>query len=175
MSATALGGAGADLPAAEDKKATVEAMFDRIAGNYERVNRVISLGLDRRWRRRAVEALGLDSGALVLDLACGTGDMSRLLGASGYAAVGLDLSMNMLREVQGPEPVVRADVCRLPLPDGAADGIVCGFALRNLVDLAAFFGECARALRPGGRIAVVDPPAGFTTCFRVRLPLEVEV
>jgi demethylmenaquinone methyltransferase / 2-methoxy-6-polyprenyl-1,4-benzoquinol methylase len=144
------------LPRAEEKRALVEAMFDRIAGDYERVNRVISLGLDRRWRQRAVDSLGLASGSLVLDLACGTGDMSRILRAKGHVTVGVDFSLNMLLHVTGPCAVVRADVCTLPTADKVADGIACGFALRNLVDLAAFFSECARVLRSGGRLAVLD-------------------
>ncbi|HMK63037.1 MAG TPA: ubiquinone/menaquinone biosynthesis methyltransferase [Acidimicrobiales bacterium] len=144
------------LPPAEDKPAVVEAMFDRIAEDYERVNRVISLGLDRRWRRHAVDHLGLASGSLVLDLACGTGDMSRLLRAKGYAALGFDFSANMLEHASGPNCLVRADVCMLPLADGAADGIACGFALRNLMDTSVFFSECARVLRSGGRFAVLD-------------------
>ena len=96
MSSTAPGRNRSELPQTQDKRAAVEAMFDRIAQDYERVNRVISLGLDRRWRRRAVDRLGLASGSLVLDLACGTGDMSRLLRDKGYATVGLDFSANML-------------------------------------------------------------------------------
>jgi demethylmenaquinone methyltransferase / 2-methoxy-6-polyprenyl-1,4-benzoquinol methylase len=150
------GGARSVLPPAEKKRAVVEAMFDRIAGNYERVNRVISLGLDGRWRRRAVEGLGLASGSLVLDLACGTGNMSRILRAKGYATIGLDFSMNMLLHAEGPDSLVRADVCMLPMAGGSADGIACGFALRNLVDIAAFFSECARVLRSDGRVAVLD-------------------
>ena len=150
------GGDRSVLPRSEDKRAVVEAMFDRIAQDYERVNRVISLGLDRRWRRRAVDRLGLASGSLVLDLACGTGDMSRLLRSKGYATVGLDFSANMLERASGPHSLVRADVCVLPLADGAANGIACGFALRNLMDITAFSSECARVLRPGGRVAVLD-------------------
>lgn len=144
------------LPQAEEKRAVVEAMFDRIAGDYERVNRVISVGLDRRWRRRAVERLRLAPGSLVLDLACGTGDMSRILREEGYATLGIDFSANMLHHATGPDCLVRADVCVLPLAEATADGIACGFALRNLVDMAAFFSECARVLRSGGRVAVLD-------------------
>jgi demethylmenaquinone methyltransferase / 2-methoxy-6-polyprenyl-1,4-benzoquinol methylase len=144
------------LPRAEDKRAVVEAMFDRIAGDYERVNRLISLGLDRRWRRLAIDRLDVGPGALVLDLACGTGDMSRMLHAQGYVAVGVDLSANMLHHAHDAGALVRADVSVLPMADGAVDGVTCAFALRNLVDLGAFFSECARVLRPGGRVAVID-------------------
>jgi demethylmenaquinone methyltransferase / 2-methoxy-6-polyprenyl-1,4-benzoquinol methylase len=156
MTSTAPDRTGSVLPSADEKRAVVAAMFDRIAGSYERVNHVISLGLDNRWRRRAVEALGVAPGSLVLDLACGTGDMSRMLRAKGHSAVGVDFSMNMLRHAHGPSSLVRADVSLLPLADGSADGITCGFALRNLVDIATFFSECTRVLRAGGRVAVLD-------------------
>jgi len=144
------------LPGSEDKRTAVVEMFDRIAGEYERVNRVISLGLDRRWRRTTVDSLGLAPGSFVLDLACGTGDISRILAVKGLRVVGVDLSQNMLRHAGRSGVVVRADVSRLPVADAVADGITCGFALRNLVDLPVFFSECERALRPGGRLAAVD-------------------
>jgi demethylmenaquinone methyltransferase / 2-methoxy-6-polyprenyl-1,4-benzoquinol methylase len=144
------------LPRAEEKRAVVEAMFDRIAGNYERTNRVISMGFDRRWRRYTVRRLGLGPGALVLDLACGTGDMGRVLGANGYDVVGLDFSANMLQHAHSGSRFVRADVLALPMAAAIADGVTCGFALRNLVDLTTFFSECSRVLRKGGRVAIVD-------------------
>jgi demethylmenaquinone methyltransferase/2-methoxy-6-polyprenyl-1,4-benzoquinol methylase len=134
----------------------VEAMFDRIAGDYERVNRVISMGCDRRWRRRVVGSLGLRPDDVVMDLACGTGDLCRVLQAAGYRAVGIDFSAGMLSRAKDIGALVRADVCMLPVRDSAAAGITCGFALRNLVGLQSFFAECARVLRPGGRLAVID-------------------
>jgi len=144
------------LPDAQNKRAVVEAMFDWIAGDYERVNHVISLGLDRRWRRRVVDGLGLAPGAVVMDMACGTGDLCRVLAAAGYRSVGIDFSAGMLSHAENAGALVRADVCMLPVHDGAADGVTCGFALRNLVDLSSFFSECARVLRTGGRLAVID-------------------
>ena len=147
---------GSVLPDAKDKRVVVEAMFDRIAGDYERVNRVISMGCDRRWRRRVVESLELGPDDVVMDLACGTGDLCRVLQAAGYRAVGVDLSAGMLSRAKDVGALIRADVCRLPVPDAAAAGITCGFALRNLVDLPSFFAECVRVLRTGGRLAVID-------------------
>lgn len=146
----------ADLPEGDDKHQVVEAMFDRIAPQYDRLNRVISLGQDRRWRRHAVSALGLASGATVLDVACGTGDLCDVLAAVGHRAVGLDFSAGMLAAAHTTAPLARADALRLPVADAAVDGIVSGFALRNLVDLEQFFRECARAVRPGGRIAALE-------------------
>jgi len=145
-----------DLPQGSDKEVAVEAMFDRIAPTYDRANRVISLGQDRRWRRRTIAALSVPRGSTVLDLACGTGDLCRDLESVGQHPIGIDVSAGMLANARTLAPLVRADVLRLPMPDGAIDGIVCGFALRNFVDLTAFFTECARVLRPGGRIAALD-------------------
>jgi demethylmenaquinone methyltransferase/2-methoxy-6-polyprenyl-1,4-benzoquinol methylase len=146
----------AALPAADEKAATVEAMFDRIAARYDRLNRVLTFGLDVGWRRTAVRDLGLPRGSRVLDLACGTGDFCRELARVGAAPIGVDFSAGMLDVARVPSPLVRADVLVLPAPDGVADGITCGFALRNLVALEPFFAECARVLRRGGRVALLD-------------------
>lgn len=144
------------LPRGNEKRAAVESMFDRIAPRYERVNRVISLGLDRAWRRRALTELTLPTGSGVLDVACGTGDLCRELRASGLHPVGLDLSAGMLAVARTDAPLVRADVLTLPVADGTVDGVTCGFALRNFTEIAPFFAECARVLRPGGRLVVLD-------------------
>ncbi|HEY7135978.1 MAG TPA: ubiquinone/menaquinone biosynthesis methyltransferase [Acidimicrobiia bacterium] len=144
------------LPRADEKRAVVESMFDRVAPRYERVNRVISLGLDRGWRRAAIDTLQLPAGSRVLDAACGTGDLCRSLLASGHRAVGIDLSAGMLTAAHTDTPLVRADALVLPLADATLDGIVCGFALRNFVGVEPFFTECARVLRPGGRLVALD-------------------
>lgn len=167
------------LPQGTEKREVVEAMFDRIASRYERVNRVISLGQDERWRRRAVRALDLPRGARVLDLACGTGDLCRHLQHAGYHPLGLDRSAGMLRAARVDVPLVRGDAEWLPVPDASIDGIVCGFALRNFVDLDTAFVECARALRRDGRFVALDaavPPGrlsrlGNTIWFRGAVPL----
>jgi demethylmenaquinone methyltransferase / 2-methoxy-6-polyprenyl-1,4-benzoquinol methylase len=145
-----------ELPEGDDKQRAVEAMFDRIAPRYDRLNRVISLGQDRRWRRHTVSALGLPPGATVLDVACGTGDLCEALAAAGHRAVGVDFSAGMLAAAYTSAALIRANALTLPVPDGAVDGIVCGFALRNLVELDRFFRECARVTRPGGRIAALE-------------------
>ncbi len=151
------------LPTGAAKTAMVRQMFDAIAPRYDVVNRVMTFGLDQGWRRRTVAALELAPGAIVLDLACGTGDLTALLRAAGHRALGADLSFGMLAAAgaAGRGPVLEADAAALPLADGALDGIVSGFALRNFTDLAAIFAEAARVLRPGGRIALleVDTPA----------------
>jgi demethylmenaquinone methyltransferase/2-methoxy-6-polyprenyl-1,4-benzoquinol methylase len=155
------------LPEGDEKRRSVEAMFDRLAPRYERMNRVISLGLDRRWREAAVLALGLPRTSNVLDLACGTGDLCRDLSDAGYASIGLDFSAGMLALAHTASPLVRADAARIPVHGGAVDGITCGFALRNFVSLDEVFAECARVLRRGGRFVAVDAAVPRNALLRV--------
>jgi demethylmenaquinone methyltransferase/2-methoxy-6-polyprenyl-1,4-benzoquinol methylase len=154
------------LPRDEEKRAAVEEMFDRIAGRYERVNKVISLGQDGRWRRRTLAALSVPRGSLVADLACGTGDLCRSLTEAGNRAVGFDLSAGMLTAARCPAPLVRADALTLPVPDATFDGVTCGFALRNFTALTPFLDECARVLKPGGRLALLDAAEPSNTVMR---------
>ena len=144
------------LPEGDEKRRAVRSMFDRVAGRYDLVNRVMTFGMDVGWRRRAVRELRLPGRALVLDLACGTGDLCTELERAGYRPVGFDFSHGMLAAATATAPLVEADVLRLPLRDGVAEGVTCGFALRNVVDLRAFFDELARVVRAGGRIALLD-------------------
>ena len=144
------------LPTGDDKVRAVRSMFDTIAPRYDLVNRVMTFGLDVRWRRRTVTRLALPPGSRVLDLACGTGDFCRDLEAAGLSPIGVDLSWGMLAAARTDAPLIHGDVLDLPVPDGSIDGITCGFALRNLVELPRFFAELARAVRPGGRIALLE-------------------
>ena len=144
------------LPTGVEKARVVRGMFDRIARRYDLLNRLMTFGMDVGWRRRAVRELRLPGRALVLDLACGTGDLCRELRALGYRPVGVDFSHGMLLAARTDAPLVEADVLRLPFPDGVADGATCGFALRNVVDLGAFFAEAARVVRRGGRVAFLE-------------------
>ena len=151
----------AELPVGERKARAVEEMFDRIAPRYELVNRVMTLGLDAGWRRRAVRELQLEPGAQVIDVGCGTGDLCRVLGRARLRAVGIDMAAGMLAKAHTAAPLVRADALHLPIRDAALDGAVSGFALRNVVDIAACFREAARVIRPGGRavfLEVSEPP-----------------
>jgi demethylmenaquinone methyltransferase / 2-methoxy-6-polyprenyl-1,4-benzoquinol methylase len=144
------------LPEGQQKARAVRSMFDAIARRYDLVNRIMTFGLDVRWRRRSTRALGLARGSLVLDLACGTGDFCRELARAGLRPAGFDFSYGMLAAARTTAPLVQADILTLPMPDGSADGITCGFALRNVVDLDALFTEIARVVRPGGRIALLE-------------------
>jgi demethylmenaquinone methyltransferase/2-methoxy-6-polyprenyl-1,4-benzoquinol methylase len=131
-------------------------MFDTIAPRYDLINRLMTFGLDRRWRRTTVAALRLPAGGRVLDVACGTGDLCRDLASAGYAAIGVDMSAGMLAHARTAAPLVQTDALTLPLPDGCVDGAVSGFALRNLVALPPLFVELARVVRPGGRVSLLD-------------------
>ena len=144
------------LPSGERKAATVRSLFDRIGPRYDLVNRVMTLGMDVGWRRRAVRELHLPPGSRVFDLACGTGDLCRELGRGGHRPIGFDYAFGMLANARTDAPLVQADVLRLPVPDASADGVTCGFALRNVVSLEDLFAELARVVRPGGAIALLD-------------------
>jgi demethylmenaquinone methyltransferase/2-methoxy-6-polyprenyl-1,4-benzoquinol methylase len=144
------------LPSGDEKARVVEDMFDRIAPRYDLLNRMLTFRMDVGWRRTAVAALGLEPGARVMDLACGTGDLCRTLRAAGHEPIGVDFSAGMLSAARTDAPLVRADASRLPFPAGRIDAVTCGFALRNFVDLAAVLTECARVLRPQGGIALLD-------------------
>jgi len=145
-----------ELPVGAEKVRAVRAMFDTIAPRYDLVNRLMTFGLDVRWRHVAVDALTLGPGATVLDVACGTGDLCRTLSGRGYRPVGIDLSAGMLRHARTDAPLLHGDALALPLRDGALDGVISGFALRNFVELPGLFAELARVLRPGGRLSLLD-------------------
>jgi len=155
------------MPQGADKARAVEEMFDVVAPRYDLVNRVMTFGLDRRWRRAVVAALDLPGGSTVADLACGTGDLCADLARAGLAPIGFDLSAGMLAAAHTTVPLVRADVISLPLSDAAVAGVTCGFALRNLVDLSAFLIELARVVRPGGRIGLLEVAEPSNSALRL--------
>lgn len=145
------------LPLGEEKRAAVRSMFDAIAPRYDLVNAIMTFGLDSSWRRRTLDLLEVPAGSLVLDIGCGTGDLARSLRRGGRRALGVDLSFGMLAAARaGGAPLLQADAAALPLADGAADGAVSGFALRNLSDLDAALRELCRVLRPGSRLALLE-------------------
>ena len=139
----------------------VRSMFDDVVERYDLVNGLLSLGLDRVWRRATARALGETGGGPVLDLGCGTGRLGELMSSRGHV-IGLDLSHPMLvraraRAGSGARPsLVQGSAFALPFGTGAFSGAVSGFVLRNLRDLPAAFEELARVLRPGARVALVD-------------------
>jgi demethylmenaquinone methyltransferase / 2-methoxy-6-polyprenyl-1,4-benzoquinol methylase len=144
------------LPKGDEKVRAVRSMFDAIAPRYDLVNRIMTFRMDVGWRRRTVRSLALPRGAVVIDLACGTGDLCRELAAAGLTPIGADLSLGMLRAARTTAPLVQGDALRLPLPDASVDGATCGFALRNFVALGPFLESLHRVVRPGGRIALLE-------------------
>lgn len=144
------------LPTGEEKVTAVREMFDTIAPRYDLVNRVMTFRMDVGWRKRTIADLGLPAGSTVLDLAAGTGDLCRMLLEARLRPVGVDMSYGMLAAAATTAPLVQGDALRLPVADGTVDGVTCGFALRNFVDLGAFFEELARVVRPAGRVALLE-------------------
>jgi len=155
------------LPRGEQKAATVRSLFDRISPRYDVVNRIMTGGLDIGWRRRTVRELRLPAGSRVLDLACGTGDLCRELQRSRYRPLGFDFAFGMLANARTDAPLVQADILHVPVRDGSADGVTCGFALRNVVSLEGLFSEVARVVRPGGAIALLDASTPDNALLRV--------
>jgi demethylmenaquinone methyltransferase/2-methoxy-6-polyprenyl-1,4-benzoquinol methylase len=148
----------------------VRRMFDRIAPVYDPMNRVMTAGLDRRWRRATVRE-SVRSGERVLDACCGTGDLALAARAAGAGdVVGVDFSERMLERARrkGPElEWVQADVLALPFDDASFDSAVVGFGVRNVEDLEAAIRELRRVLRPGGRLGILEitTPRGFLAPF----------
>jgi len=136
----------------------VRGMFDRIAPVYDAMNRVMTAGLDRRWRRLAAQEV-VWPGDRVLDACCGTGDLAVEAERRGGVVVGLDFSERMLeraRRKSGSIEWVQGDALALPFADGEFDAVTVGFGVRNFEDLGRGLSELGRVLRPGGRIAVLE-------------------
>ena len=136
----------------------VRSMFDRIAPAYDAMNRVMTMGLDRRWRRLAVE-LVVQPGDRVLDACCGTGDLALEAERQGGQVVGLDFSERMLERARRKSQTVewlQGDVLALPFADGLFDAATVGFGVRNVADLELGLRELRRVLRPGGRLAILE-------------------
>jgi len=144
------------LPMGQEKATTVQNMFDKIAPRYDFVNRVMTFRLDVRWRKKTVKSLSLPPNSVVIDLACGTGDFCCELAKEGLNPLGFDFSMGMLNASRSTSPLAQADVLQLPIHSGVIDGATCGFALRNLTELPAFFQEVSRVLKKGGRVGFLD-------------------
>jgi len=144
------------LPEGDEKRAAVRSMFDAIAPRYDMVNRLLTFRMDVGWRRKTVTRMELEASSLVLDLACGTGDFCVELASAGHRPVGIDLSFGMLDAARTDRPLLQGDLLAMPIATASSDGAVCGFALRNLVDLDPFFAELYRVVRPGGRIGLLD-------------------
>ncbi len=146
------------LPSGTERTLLVREMFDRIAGRYDLMNTVMTAGLNRLWNRRVLSATGLRAGGGALDLACGTGsltrDLAKKVGPEGHV-LGVDFSGEMLCVARArPLPNVEyrlGDATDLDgVPPGAFDAVTIAYGARNIPDLDALFSEMARTLKPGG-------------------------
>ncbi len=154
-------------PTFNDKVVYVNDMFSRIAQRYDRMNRLMSLGRDITWRRRAVELAAVPPGGRLLDVATGTGDLAFacLERDPSVRVTGVDFTLPMMRLGQRkearlalPHPVgwAAGDALRLPFPDATFDAVVSGFMMRNVTDVAAALAEQRRVVRPGGRVVCLE-------------------
>jgi len=161
-----------------EKGRGIREMFDRIAPRYDLLNRVLSLGIDRRWRRFAVKQLAVPKGGRVLDIATGTGDVALEIGRQTDASVrivGSDFTQGMLvlgRDKIAASPyrerivLVNAPCEAMPHPDGIFDGITIAFGIRNVVDRQQGLCEMARVLKPGGRAVILEFATPLNGVFR---------
>lgn len=136
-------------------------MFGAIAPTYDLLNHLLSLNVDRLWRREAVRALDPRPGEVVVDLCTGTGDLALALARRGARVLGVDFSRPMVERALKKKPrgslcLALGDALRLPLAESAADGVTVAFGVRNFEDLPAGLGEMARILKPGGRLVVLE-------------------
>jgi len=134
-------------------------MFDGVAEKYDITNDVLSMGQDRRWRKRVVELVAPKPGELILDLAAGTGTSSEPFAEAGATVVPCDFSIGMLevgKKARGGLPFTAGDGMQLPFGDGVFDAVTISFGLRNIVDPIAGLRELLRVTRPGGRVVVCE-------------------
>ena len=137
----------------------VRRMFDAVARRYDVTNDVLSMGQDRRWRKRVIAAVAPQRGERVLDLAAGTGTSSQPFADAGATVVPCDFSLGMLQVGKAAKPhlpFTAGDGTRLPFADGTFDAVTISFGLRNIVDPLAGLRELRRVTRPGGRIVVCE-------------------
>jgi demethylmenaquinone methyltransferase/2-methoxy-6-polyprenyl-1,4-benzoquinol methylase len=148
------------IPAERRDLRLMRAMFSTIAPRYDFITRIFSYGMDRRWKRQGIEMAGLPDGAMVLDLASGTGDFSQLAmeRCPGARSIAVDLTERMLRlaRERGIPDAVCADATILPFPDETFDCVFIGYGLRNFPDLNAALREIERVTRPGGLLVTLD-------------------
>jgi demethylmenaquinone methyltransferase/2-methoxy-6-polyprenyl-1,4-benzoquinol methylase len=158
------------------ESARISGMFDAIAERYDLLNHLLSAGLDKRWRAKAIDRLRLSGQETVLDLCTGTADLAlAAIGRSQRArrVVGIDFSGAMLqigKQKAGGAPIdlLRGDATRIPLKDATMDAVTIGFGIRNVEDPGAACREIVRVLRPGGRLVILEfslPRAGMLRSF----------
>jgi ubiquinone/menaquinone biosynthesis methyltransferase len=147
----------------EKQPQDVARMFDTVARRYDLTNDVLSLGQDRRWRKRVLRAVAPRRGDVILDLAAGTGTSSAPFAAAGATVVPCDFSLGMLkvgREARPDLPFVAGDGMRLPFAAATFDAVTISFGLRNIHDPKAGLAELLRVTKPGGRLVVCGSTSG---------------
>jgi demethylmenaquinone methyltransferase / 2-methoxy-6-polyprenyl-1,4-benzoquinol methylase len=161
------------LPPASEKRSYVRRMFTGIAPHYDLMNRLMTLGRDRVWRRTVAALCDLPPGGSLLDVATGTGDIGyeALRRYSRARVVGLDLTREMMVRGRGKRPgqdfpFAEGDALALPFADGTFDAAGSGFMMRNVVDVRAAFAEQARVVKPGGRVVCLEITRPASPLFR---------
>jgi len=157
-------------PSERDRSAFVRAIFDRTAGDYDRLERLLGLGTGSWYRRRALREAGLAAGMRVIDVGTGTGLLARAAAAivgDPSLVTGVDPSAGMIEHARVPAglALLAGSAEAIPAADASADFLCCGYALRHVSDLSAAFAEFHRVLRPGGRVCLLEitlPPAGVS-------------
>jgi len=150
----------------------VRTMFDRIAPVYDAMNRLMTVGLDRSWRRATATAV-VRPDDRVLDACCGTGDLALADVAAGGRVIGVDFSPRMLARARRKSQTVEwveGDLLALPFADASFDAVTVGFGIRNVPELERGLGELARVLKPGGRLGCLEitrPRGALRPFFRV--------
>ncbi|MCK9629216.1 MAG: bifunctional demethylmenaquinone methyltransferase/2-methoxy-6-polyprenyl-1,4-benzoquinol methylase UbiE [Bacteroidales bacterium] len=169
---------------------TISAMFNSIAGKYDLLNHLLSLGIDKGWRRKLVKSLKRSSSKVVLDLACGTGDLTIALYKEGFTVTGADLSINMLeiarhksekiaKEGHPLPSYIECSAESLPFEDSSFDAVTISFGIRNFQNRDTALQEILRVLKSNGRLAILEfaTPRNFlwrvlyNTYFSVILPI----
>jgi demethylmenaquinone methyltransferase/2-methoxy-6-polyprenyl-1,4-benzoquinol methylase len=160
------------LPPISEKRSYVRQMFAEIAPRYDLMNRLMTLGRDRVWRRTVVRLCNLPAGGRLLDVATGTGDIAyeALRSDPSVRAVGVDLTREMMLAGQGKHPglafpFAEGDALALPFADDTFDAATSGFMMRNVVDIWTAFAEQARAVKPGGRVVCLEIALPRTPVF----------
>ncbi len=146
----------------------VREMFGEIAGRYDALNRILSLGSDRSWRSRTCDILAVRQGERAADLCCGTGDLALDLARRGARVVAADFSRPMLDRAldKGAAGLVEADALALPFAEGSFDLVTMAFGFRNLADRERGLSEIRRVLRPGGRLGILEFAMPRSAIFR---------
>lgn len=143
-----------------EKKRYIRSMFDSIVPTYDLLNRVLSGGIDNFWRRDVVRMIDRSPGTMVLDVCCGTGDLTRQIAKTGCEIYSLDFSFNMLK--RGVEKGwlsgynISGDAGRLPVKDSSFNYLTIAFGIRNIPDIDMFLSESLRVLKPGGKLLILE-------------------